>query len=815
MFLLAVPGVAQSPPDVDQGMKLYGSWHGGAIDTVNIVNGNVFVHADLFSYSQRGAELAYPVMFEYNNKNLSLYQTPCPPGTKLGHGCNLQQTVIFGPNPLRSQNRSLGNSVTVGYEGLAQVGQSGLIDTSLAFNGGEIYVNTNSVVTPDGSTHQLAKTATGMVALDGSGFAINSSNGLFDRHGTLLAGTLAEDRNGNQISLSSSGVWTDTLGRAIPQAPILPPATVTPPASTASTGSCPLLNYAFQTVSYAYTWNLPTVNGANLPLILCYTSVWVRTGTATGPNYFDVNKAFYMLQSVVLPDNTYWAFQYDAADPNNSATRGYGDLLKLTFPTGGSVTYTLGASGLASCGMGIDRAVQTRTVDANDGTGPHTWHYNGGVVTDPLGNDTVHSITALTDGTIVSCSFYETQTQYFQGSHASGTLLKTVNTDYQWTENPYDGAVIGSDGVQSNASSLINVFPIRVTTTLPNGLVSKVETDYDTALAYHGALDGITWNVKECPPTDPGGNNNSDCHYYFYGAQNTEPVTSYTGSYGKPIAVREYDYGQGAPGALLRQTKTTYQWQVNSAYLTANMLDLPATVQVLDGAGHLCSETDYTYDEAAPTAPSPAITTQHTSAPGAVRGNLTTTTHKLSATPCQASASWTNVISHSAWFDTGELQSSADPLGHTTSHLYDSVFVGAYPTQTTNALGQNVFGGYDLNTGLLTSFTDQNGLTSNFSYDQYWRFLQALGPVDSANGSQRSTTTFSYTAHQGTTPAAVNRTKSVTTALTDSASSKFDGLGRPYQSDHATPSGQAEVLTTYDALGRAAAVTNPYYAGSN
>src|SRR5215471_18802230 len=154
------------------------------------------------------------------------------------------------------------------------------------------------------------------------------------------------------------------------------------------------------------------------------------------------------------------------------------------------------------CSSGIDRGVQTRTVDANDGTGPHTWTYgNGtGVVTDPLGNDTVHTITGLGASLLggLSCSLYETQTQYYQGSHTSGTLLKTVNTDYQYTINPYDSAVIGSDGVQSDATTVTNVFPIRVTTTLPNGLVSKVETDYDTALAYHGALDGIVSNIYEC-----------------------------------------------------------------------------------------------------------------------------------------------------------------------------------------------------------------------------------------------------------------------------------------------------------------------------
>src|SRR4029077_4267286 len=107
----------------------------------------------------------------------------------------------------------------------------------------------------------------------------------------------------------------------------------------------------------------------------------------------------------------------------------------------------------------------------------------------------VHTTTAL--GGAPKCSFYETQTQYYNGPKSSGSLLKTINTDYQYTVNPYDPAVIGGR-VQSNATSVINVFPIRVTTTLPNGLVTKTETDYDNALAYHGPLDGITSNFSSC-----------------------------------------------------------------------------------------------------------------------------------------------------------------------------------------------------------------------------------------------------------------------------------------------------------------------------
>src|SRR5262249_17759156 len=141
--------------------------------------------------------------------------------------------------------------------------------------------------------------------------------------------------------------------------------------------------------------------------------------------------------------------------------------------------------------------------------------YNGGAVTDPAGNDTIHAFTALN----ASCSYYETQTKYFQGSYQTGQLLKTVQTDYQWVVNPFDYY-----NTTGTFHTVTNVFPIRVTTTWPSGQVSKVETDYDSNLVYWDPALG--WR---------------------------------TGSYGEVIEVREYDYGSGAPGPLVRRTHNTYR----------------------------------------------------------------------------------------------------------------------------------------------------------------------------------------------------------------------------------------------------------------
>src|SRR5260370_33367852 len=62
--------------------------------------------------------------------------------------------------------------------------------------------------------------------------------------------------------------------------------------------------------------------------------------------------------------------------------------------------------------------------------------------------------------------------------------------------------------------------------------------------------------------------------------------------FGNPIRELDYDWGEGAPGPLLKETDTTYQWQVNSAYLTARMGDLPASVIIKDGSGNHVAKTN-------------------------------------------------------------------------------------------------------------------------------------------------------------------------------------------------------------------------------
>ena len=164
-------------------------------------------------------------------------------------------------------------------------------------------------------------------------------------------------------------------------------------------------------------------------------------------------------------------------------------------------------------------------------------------------------------------------------------------------------------------------------------------------------------------------------------------------------------------------------------------------------------------------------------------------------------------------------------------YSYDSAYVGAYVTQTcspqTGSVAHCVSGTYDFNTGALTSLTNENAAsqasgntpgdsahTSNFSYDSMCSITSAQAPPDPANGSARAQTGFNFSA-PNIFPLSVQRTESITNALSDSAMNFFDGLGRAYKGQHVLPNGTATVDTTFDLAGHVATVSNPYFTASD
>ena len=172
------------------------------------------------------------------------------------------------------------------------------------------------------------------------------------------------------------------------------------------------------------------------------------------------------------------------------------------------------------------------------------------------------------------------------------------------------------------------------------------------------------------------------------------------------------------------------------------------------------------------------------------------------------------MISSKVFFDTGEVYTSTTPKGNiTTFNPY--MCTGAFPQVVTNAKSQPTTYNYDCNTGLVLSVKDPNNLTTSHTYDVMWRLTQTSYPNSGLDTYCYTDETGGTGCSQGSPPYQVVTTSKLLSGNMIKTEF-FDGLGRSYEKELNTdPSGPDYVVTTYDADGRVASVTNPYRSTSD
>lgn len=779
-FLLTPIALAQVDPGVDQGVGIGDSTLVYGVDQVRLATGNVYVHIPLISYPQRGKlSLSFSLL---GNTVDWVATTKCTKTTCTNSWVSSGQNGVHlvDDQILKYVIGSIHSTHATGLFDATEAAHP-LVFTS--YDGQCAYHSETSDAT---GFMYVDDGCNGSYVVDRAGIRhyreawIGTTSGLFGNQSSYR-----EDPNGNVIYHYQSGstcpsapcsfYYQDTLGRNIPS-PFYAEQTSYTSDYSGCTGPLP--------IDSAVIWNAPGPNGGVTSLKFCYVQI-LGGGTDFGISSVpEGGTGAFGLQSVVLPSGGTWTFEYNSVD---SKGNNWGNLSKITFPTGGSISYAYTTYVWGGTTIGGDpgwqgrRLVSARTVDANDGTGPHTWHYNWSpayvtgtvastpptqvVVTDPMGNDNVYTMQLYGDHVNRVSGVQE-----YQGPYKSGTLLLTQTTDW---------ATIGT----LPPPGLPSILPIRRTTTWANGKTKKVERDYDTAINW------ITFGT------------------------NGQILPAGTGTYGNVIAERYYDYGTGSPSASPLRTSTfNYAALTNSSYSTNNLLDLLGSVTVTNGNGYQCAQVSFTYD-----APgrllSSGITTQH-NAPfaGGVRGNISSATNQLSATPCQSGSSWTPVTAYSTYFDTGMRAADQDPLGRITSYVYSPrYFAGAYLTQinlpdtnSPNLAHHQINQNYDLNTGLITSYTEQNGNKTSYSYDSMWRLTSAVFPPQPEGTAQ---TNFYYPNSN-----TVEKTQRIDSTRSTDEFTHFDGLGRVTRrilaNDESTPWDQVDFC--YDGRGQLAFMSYPY-----
>jgi len=728
ILALTTSGVlfGQMVPNLENGFKAFGSYDGSKVDTVNLLNRNLTLMIPVLNYPQRGA-LTHNYYLIYNAKKwmVSEYCDPktdvckskwltSPPTAGLGGS----GVALLSDGDFSSGRAKFGSTVTV----TSVIDWTGSSHTFGMSDANPLYPGYYTYRTADGSGYtysQLCQPPSGA----------NCTSYERAKTGTLLSSTVlpstVEDTNGNLITNPSGAPTYDTIGR-----PLKPSWTSPSSDATGCRGPRTPTSYSILTI--------PGINsGAQIKI--CSVAITLKTNFQQLDELFQpitenhgVTDGF--MQSFIIYDGNSWTtspqwiFEYaDNADGTN-----YGDLTKITFPTGATISYQWATDSLCNnAGPGntpVGRSLVSRTTDANDGSGPQVWTYSAnGKVTDPLLNDTVHVFDFIGGG---GCGYqYEVKTQWYSGSQSTGTLLKTVLTQYRSTTTTLAD--------MSNSRLIAAILPSVVTTQWPNGKQSKVETDYvDT--------DGVT------------------------GTTNVYDVvgTSYRVPIGNVIETREYNFQSGGTYTLARRTHYTYLPFQNSNYFNRNLLDRVSSVSVYDGSGALKSQTNYAYDASA-LQPSGVSATYLDGSIGSYRGNQTSSSRWVSGS--------SYLTTSTSYYNSGMPYQVTDPGGHTTTYTYSTTYQGAYVTQTQkpdthspNLAHHVVSGTYDFNTGLLTGFTDENQQSSSYGYDIF-------GRMQSASYPDRGSVNFTYPDF-----VTVTRKKAIDSSHTYPLleQAQFDGFGR-------------------------------------
>ncbi len=256
-----------------------------------------------------------------------------------------------------------------------------------------------------GCNYPSSGTAT---ATDGSGFTMTAnvagsiSATLYSPAGDVINAPLqspsgsgtAKDSNGNKIT-SNGTTFTDTLG------------------TTALTlgGS--------GTPASPHTFSYTAPSGATASYTMNYAQYSVKTnfGCSGVAEYGPTNVN--LVSSITLPDGSSYTFTYEPTP--GFAGKVTGRVASVTVPTGGLITYTYtGLNNGITCADGSTNGLTRATPDG-------TWTYvrTGSnpltiTVTDPEANQTVITFQGI----------YETERKAYQGSSATGTLLKTWTACY-------------------------------------------------------------------------------------------------------------------------------------------------------------------------------------------------------------------------------------------------------------------------------------------------------------------------------------------------------------------------------------------------
>jgi RHS repeat-associated protein len=538
-----------------------------------------------------------------------------------------------------------------------------------------------------------------------SGYSVQLPNG--GSANSWIYPNFIEDRNGNKISISANGAYTDSMGRSGP------------------TGSNTSL--VLDGLTYGFSWGSENVNyqvtaqGGGASPTLCQTFPTTVTGTHQ------------ILNSITLP-NMSLSYQFFYGS--------YGLLDEIIFPDGGWVkyTYALSPEPYEQASLGGEQLVST------------------------AGNQNYYQPISYGCNWIYQAPVLATRTVSFDGVHVAQTQTFTFHTNWNYSNGFPNGwssktaQVLTTDNVTGLTSEVDYIYsPMGVPGQWyqTNGIATTVPVE-STITYYDWGKSGSSM-AKQVTKTwlDQFNLASETTTIYPHGVTPQVSKTTYTYTSGlcnnpslsSLVYLTEkddYDFGNGAPGPLTKKTLSNYAcfsapgaatyssynpsqfvppqtaW---SNYVGAVIPPQLSSVTIEDGGSNPQAESLFYYDGSA-LASVPASLIQYDASYNAVtiRSNLTSVVRCNPVPSCSTSTSPTTTYTYDL---SGQPSSMTDPKLNQTQFSFADSFTDSGPSNPTN--------------GYLTKITRANGLYSTYKYSYALGYLTASTDLNPGN-----TTTYKY-----------------------------------------------------------------------
>jgi YD repeat-containing protein len=785
----------------------------GDFDTIDAYSGHLSLHIPLASFDQKG-DLSLHYSLRYSTGQYMVYYSDSCPGPIGRDTTPCQDEIVtnqwvlasptngeFGPWFSFDEDLYLDFlSYTAGYECDADgppIYQSAVVPAIYTSDGGEHVMLHSEPGGPLSSGIWKSVDSTSYRSVLSSAYNPQygappppDTGGVIDSKGVTHfshapfdpeSSVMMSDVYGNKMTITSNpvfdqdnlleeeGVFTDSAGRSLPMYP-----TVISDSSLC-TGPRP--------TTLVTRLALPGQGSTSRNYTFCYVDVPIQTNfqamggpaeiapypTAANPNVIITPKVR-MLQSLVLPNGTAWSFEYDDRDPGDAPAINYGQLTRLTAPTGAVYTYTWQntTARLPSTAPGAvttkARVIKSRAI--NDLTTTRTWTY----AFQP-------TITTITQPQETYERAPGKEVHYYNGPGGD----QPAESSMQILDG--DGNVLRetrTTAFQMAAAPGLGDFFGNVVLSDPTPLPLTQEEYVDGVLMASSTRPYLPGETL----VQPGAGNCAGPQMAM-----------------RPTVIPELasDQEKDAIAGYQRNTTFQYAWQSSPSYASLNKLDLVTNENVVDEKGALISNTQNYFD---------VYNSQPCTTEGGVLGAHCASSRWI--TPAG------DAVTTSAQYNaSGEVAQSVDGNGNVKQTFYDAT--GVHPSQTTLG-GINHWYQFDPATDWLISEEDGNATGPTDTQHMRSYAYDLLGRPTLVSYPDGGSESLCYTDQGGATcskSAAPYSTHSVTAASPSPALVRdifVDGMGRTTRTQTGSGSSVVAVDTQRDAHERVYCTSNLYTA---